>query len=89
LILRFLAYLIYSAAYEEGKCSKALTQHFSAGSASSTLQKHIGHMGGEHWKLYLKQCMLLSILPDERVTPNDILEEQKGKTCANMFVFEF
>ena len=39
-------------------------------------------MGGEHWKLYLKQCTLLSILPDERATPNDILEEQK---CNDQF----
>ena len=81
------AYMIYSTAYQEGKCSKSLTWHFSPMSATSTLQKHIGHMGGEHWKLYLKQCTSLDIRPDDRATPKAVLEEQKEK-FPNQFVFE-
>jgi len=46
-------------------------------------------MGGEHWKLYLKQCTSLGISPDERVTPKSVLEEQKQKICGNKLVFEF
>ena len=79
--------MIYSAAYQEGKHSKLLTWHFSPMSATSTLQKHIGCMRGEHWKLYLKQCMSLDIRPDDRATPKAVLEEQKEK-FPNQFVFE-
>ncbi len=49
---------------------------------------HIGHMGGKHWRLYLKQWTLLDIAPDERATPKAILEEQRERFSANQFVFE-
>jgi len=81
------AYSINSAAYLEGKHSKSLTRHFSAASATTTLQNHIGCMGGEHWSVYLKQCVLLNIVPDERATPKAVLEEQKEK-FGPQFVFE-
>ena len=70
-------YLVSSAAHQEGKRSKLQTTHFSAASASSTLRRHIARMGGEHWALYLKQCMSLEIAPDEGATPRTVLEEQK------------
>ena len=73
-----------STAHQEGKRSKLQTMHFSAGSASSTLRRHIARMGGEHWALYLKQCMLLEIPLDEGATPRTVLEEQKD---GNQFVF--
>jgi len=69
--------------YEGGKRNKHLTRRFSAASSSSTLRKHISRMGGKHWSLYLKQCSLLGIVPDERATPKPILEEQKRKISAD------